>query len=291
MSVIECSKLIKSYGKTKAINQLDLGLDENKIIGLIGRNGAGKTTFLRMCAGLILPSSGVLKINGEKPFNNLKVLNDVVLAREEFDFDSSYKIKDVLDIASIHYVNWEQALADELLTLFKLDKNKKIKKLSKGMKTMMSSVIALSSRCALTLFDEPTAGLDAAHRKEFYNIIIKEFSQYPRTFIISSHLLSEIETILEEIVLIDEGQLILHDDIDVIRDYGLELEGPTEILEQLIMGKTVYNRQDIMGKTKVIIKKDNIHDKDYLYIEDNNIQKYSVNTQDMCIYLAEKGVI
>lgn len=291
MYAIECSEVEKKYGNKKAIDGLNLQIEEDKIIGLIGRNGAGKTTFLRLCAGLLKPTAGSIKILGKEPFDEIETLSQIVLAGEEIVFDDSYRVREILDIASSYYESWDVQLVDEVIGIFGLDPQMKIKRLSKGMKSMVNTMIALCSRRPLTLFDEPTSGLDAAHRKDFYNLIIKEFSECPRTMIISSHLLSEIEPLLEDILLIDGGSVVLYQSVDELRNCLIQLEGSQAALQSLTQGKRVFNRFEALGKARICVKREDLSEQDFNLIKEQDIQMNSVSSQDACIYLTEKGEI
>lgn len=291
MVAIECNGLEKKYGSKKAIGGINLQIEEDKIIGLIGRNGAGKTTFLRLCAGLLKPTAGYIKVLGNEPFDAIEPLSKTILAGEDISFDGSYRIYEILDIAAAYYEGWDKELVKEILNIFGLDAHMKIKALSKGMKSMVNTTIALSSRSPITLFDEPTAGLDAAHRKDFYNLIIKEFSAYPRTMIISSHLLSEIEPLLEEIILLDDGGVVLHEPVEDIRGYLVQLEGSETIIKRLGKGKMVWNHFEALGKARIFIKKEDLSEQDLLLIGESDVQMSGVSSQDACIYLTEKGVV
>ncbi len=294
MVQIECKKLKKNYGSVKAVNDIDFTLKKGCITGLIGRNGAGKTTLLNIIAGILKPTEGNVFVDGESTFDNLKVLGNIFFARDEFPFisstNSSLRIRDIMDIASIYYINWDREYSRQLLVDFKLDQKWKIKKLSKGNKTMVSIVMALASKAIVTIFDEPTEGLDAANRKVFYDLIIKEAQNRSRTFIISSHLLSELELLLEEIILLDKGKLIFHKTVDQVREMCIDIEGHRDEINNIISNKTIYNIKEIGEKQRAVIRRDEFNDQDSFKFETGSIRLNPVSAQDSCIYLTqEKG--
>ena len=289
-NVINTYNLSRTFGKTKALDDVSVSIGENKIIGLIGRNGAGKTTLLKTCAGYIRPTKGQVKIWDRKVWDNIDVLSDLIYVDDEIQYDSSLKLKDILFVCENSYKNWDKAFAEKLISYFGLDTNKKYKKLSRGMKTQFNIVVALSSRTKLMLFDEPTLGLDAAFRKEFYGILLNDYMKNPRTIIISSHLLSEIEDMLEEIVLIDKGKLVLHESVDDVRGRGILLNGRREILEPFIEGRRVLSRQEL-GASLIVGILNELADDERAHLEKNNVDISAISAQDMCIYLTndDKG--
>lgn len=286
-TVISTQGLTRTYGKTKALNDFSISIDENKIIGLIGRNGAGKTTFLKACAGYIRPTTGKVNLWGKKVWDNIDVLSELIFVDEEIQYDSSLKLKEILFVCENSYKNWDSAFADRLISYFGLDVGKKHKKLSRGMKTQFNIVVALAARTKLMLFDEPTLGLDAAFRKEFYDILLKDYIKNPRTIIISSHLLSEIENLLEEIVLIDEGKLVLHESVDDVRSRGILLNGRQEILEPFVKDRRVLSKQ-VLGGSWIVGVLNDLSEDEIAHLENNHVDISAIGAQDMCIYLTEK---
>lgn len=279
-------KLNRAYGAKKAVNDITLTLEENNIIGLIGRNGAGKTTFLKMLAGYTMPSSGELTLWGQPVFDNLDVISQLVFVDEEIQYDPSFRLEDILQVSACAYPNWDEAFARKLIRYFRLETKKHYEKLSRGMKTQFNMIVGLSSRAPLTLLDEPTLGLDAAVRKDFYNILLKDYIEHPRTIIISSHLLSEMENLLTELVLIDEGSLVLHEPIDVLQDYGIYLEGNKDTIQQFVAEKTVYSTETL-GQSAMVAMRNDLSDSDRAYLYQANIEVRKIPVQDICIYLTK----
>ena len=192
MTVIECKHVWKSYGGKHALNNINFAIEENKITGVIGRNGAGKTTMLKILAGFSKETSGEVKVFGEKPFNSLLVSANSMMIDHDMNLPAMM-LYEIIEEMNRFYPNFDRAHAFRLLDYFSLDKNQFIQNLSKGMKSTFHSILGLSARCALTIFDEPTIGMDASVRKDFYRALIKEFIAFPRTILISSHHLEEIE--------------------------------------------------------------------------------------------------
>lgn len=289
MKILNCSSLTKKYTQKTALNDLSFSIDENKIVGLIGRNGAGKTTFLKTCAGFLLPTSGEITLWGEKVFDNLNVTSKMIFIDEEIQYHKSFRLTDILTMGAIYHKNWDSAFAKKLIKHFGLNEKQRYHKLSRGMKTQFNIIMGLSSRSPLTLLDEPTLGLDAAVRKEFYNILLKDYMENPRTIIISSHLLSEIENLLEEIVLINEGGLVLHNPIEVLQEYAVYLNGKKEIVAPFIQKKQALNTEEF-GNSVIAAVKNELDGREISYLKDNNVDISKVSVQDLCIYLTKKEV-
>lgn len=290
MDVIKANNLTKEYKDKKALDNLTLSIAENKIIGLIGRNGAGKTTLLKTCAGKIRQTSGDIEILGEEIFDNINVLADLIFVDEESQFDSSYKVKEILNVAKCYYESWDNELANKLLKHFGLDSNKKYKKLSRGMKTQVNIIIGICCRTPLTIMDEPTLGLDAAVRKEFYSILLNDYIKHPRTIIISSHLLNEIDMLLEDIILIDEGKLLLQTTMEEFRNYSIELCGDSEFLSKYTKAKEIISESKFGNSANIVIRND-LSDKELKMLKNANVDIKSVSTQDLFIHMTSKGVM
>ncbi|GMQ57816.1 ABC transporter ATP-binding protein [Vallitalea sediminicola] len=288
MPIINCNNLTKKYESKLALDNVTFSIDENKIIGLIGRNGAGKSTLLKTCAGYIKPSSGSITLWDEPIFDNLNVLSRLIFIDEEIQYDTTLKLKDILTLAKVYYENWDEKLALNLLHYFELNSKLKYAKLSRGMKTQFNIIMGICSHMPITLFDEPTLGLDAAVRKEFYNILLKDFINYPRTIIISSHMLHELENLLEEIIIIKEGKFLLQKPIEVIQNYGITLNGSRETITSFIRNHKILYKNELGDSITVGIE-NTISDKDIKYLKEKGILINKINTEDACIYLTSHG--
>src|SRR5690625_3718066 len=167
MMKIEIRNLTKKYKQHLALDHVSFTLAEPKIYGLLGRNGAGKTTFMEILSGQILANSGQITIDGENPFDNQRLTESICLIKEGNNFKKDLKVKNVLKIYSFFYPTWDQELADELVNVFRLKLNAKVKALSKGMESALGIIVGLACKAPITIFDEPYIGLDAAARKKF----------------------------------------------------------------------------------------------------------------------------
>ncbi|GAA0359996.1 ABC transporter ATP-binding protein [Bacillus horti] len=290
MNVIDIHALTKKYRGNKAIHHLTLQIEENKITGLIGRNGAGKTTLLKMMAGFIKPSSGSVAVFGRNPFNNIQVSANMISIDDKMIFPTALNLAEVLKGAESFYPNWNKELAEGLFQYFTLDPKKYHNELSKGMKSTFNLIIGIASRCALTILDEPTSGMDSAVRKDFYRAILKDYIEYPRTIIMSSHLLSEVEDILEDILLIKDGQLKLHKPVEEMKELAIGLRGKTELIDQLIKDKEVIHRKSVGVAVSYVVVENTFLPARLEEAKDQGIELLPVSADDLCIYLTNKTV-
>ncbi|MPW26468.1 ATP-binding cassette domain-containing protein [Alkalibaculum sp. M08DMB] len=286
MSVITCKDVTKHYRSKKALNNLSFTIEGEKITGIIGRNGAGKTTILKILAGFLEATSGEVKIFDEKPFNNIMVSANSIYIDDQMTLPSSLTLAEILKTASNFYENWNTALADGLFNYFSLDPSQYHCNLSKGMKSTFNMILGLSSRCQLTIFDEPTTGMDAAVRKDFYRALLKDYIAYPRTILLSSHHLDEVEDLLEDVLLMKDGQLHLHIPISELKEYATSVKGKRTILEKWIRNKEVIHRSDLGAETTYAVVKNNSA---VLLQLDNarheGLDISPVNSSDLCVYL------
>ena len=194
MESIVCNGIGKIYGKKQVLKNINLTLEKGKIYGLIGRNGAGKTTLLSIMSAQNPASEGTVTWNGENVWENRKALDHICFSRELSinlygSGVSGMKVKDYLKTASYYYPNWDQALAEELIKKFELNTKQRINKMSKGMLSMVTIIVALASKADFTFMDEPVAGLDVVMRDYFYHKLMEEYTETGRTFVISTHII------------------------------------------------------------------------------------------------------
>lgn len=250
---LECKGLTKKYGKKEVLHNVNLELEKGKIYGLIGRNGAGKTTLLSILSAQNPVSEGEILLNGESVWENREALKHIYFAREINAVASSaisgFKVKEYLKIASEYLPNWDEELAEQLIKLFHLDKKKRIIKLSKGMSSMLTIVVALASKAEFTFLDEPVAGLDVVARDQFYRILLDEFTESGRTFVISTHIIEEAEDLFEEVIFLHKGEILLKENTQELLEHTAYISGKAEEVEAFIKGKQVYGLETI-GRSK-----------------------------------------
>ena len=190
---LTCENITKAYSGKEVLQNVTLTLEQGKIYGLIGRNGAGKTTLLSILSAQNPATRGTVALDGQRVWENRKSLEQICFSREiNASAESglaSMKLKEYLRIASTYYVHWDKDMEKRLVALFGLNVKKALSKLSKGMQSMVTIIVALCSKAPFTFLDEPVAGLDVVAREQFYKLLLEEYSASGRTFVVSTHII------------------------------------------------------------------------------------------------------
>ncbi len=252
MSKLVCKDLCKSYRKTEVLKGLDLELEKGKIYGLIGRNGAGKTTLLSLLSAQNPVTSGEITLDGQAVWENQELMERICFSRELNPMTNgaaAMKVKEYFKIASIYMPKWDQALAKRLAKEFELDMNKKIMKLSKGMLSMVTIIVALASKADFTFMDEPVAGVDVVMREVFYRMLLEEYEESGRTFVISTHIIEEAADVFEEVIMLDKGKIILKENTQDLLDRACHISGVAEAVDKAMEGKKAYHAEKL-GRSK-----------------------------------------
>lgn len=250
-----CRGITKKYGKKEVLQKVDLELEPGKIYGLIGRNGAGKTTLLSIMSAQNPTTRGEVLLGDVPVWENQEALKHIYFSREINPNSTVYsglKVKEHLKIAAAYLPNWDQELADRLVTLFHLDKKKRISKLSKGMASMLTIVTALASKAEYTFLDEPVAGLDVVAREQFYRLLVEEFTESGRTFVVSTHIIEEASDVLEEVIFLHEGEILLKENTQELLEHCVYVSGKTEAVEEAVKGKEIHARQ-VLGRSQGVM--------------------------------------
>lgn len=249
---ITCQDISKIYKHSKdnktALNNLSFSLTENKIYGLIGSNGAGKTTLLRLIANHILPSSGQITFNNTRIVEDGNIQQDICFMADQEPLFNLYNIKTLFEIASSFYTNWDHDYAKKLVNVFGLNINKKYSKMSKGEKGKANIIIALASKSKITILDETYVSLDAPSRRQFFDLLIEDYTEFPRTIIISTHYIDEVSNIFEEIILINAGQILLQEPKNDLEEKSLTILGDKKLGENLLQDVNIIHRESFGGK-------------------------------------------
>lgn len=250
-----CNDLVKKYGKKEILHGIDLEIEPNKIYGLIGRNGAGKTTLLSVLTAQSPATSGTVTYNGMPVWENQAALDHICFSRELNPLigwgPNNLKIKDHLQAASLYFPKWDKQLADRLIKDFDLDPKKKICKLSKGMMSMVTIVIALASKSDITFLDEPVAGLDVIARDAFYRELLADYTETGRTFLISTHIIEEAEDLFEETIFLKDGRILLKESTQTLLERAVHISGKAEDVDAAAAGLHVYH-PETLGRSKAV---------------------------------------
>ncbi len=216
MSVIlECRLLTKNFGSTTALSDVNLSLERGRIIGLLGPNGSGKTTLIKIINGLLVPDKGDIHIAGMEPGVESKKI--ISYLPERTYLPDWMKVSEAISFFNDFYEDFDEKRAYDMLHRLNLDPTKRLKSLSKGTKEKVQLILVMSRRADLYCLDEPIGGVDPAARDYILNTIITNYNENA-TVILSTHLIADIENVLDEVIFIKEGRLVLHAPVDEIRE-------------------------------------------------------------------------
>jgi ABC-2 type transport system ATP-binding protein len=252
-AVVEVNHLSKTFGKVHAVNDISFSVEENKIYGLLGRNGAGKTTVMQLLTGQDFPSSGTVQVFGENPVENASVLQNVSFIKESQKYPDDFMVKHVFRSAPWFFANWDQEFAERLIEDFRLPTDRRIKKLSRGQLSSIGVIVGLASRAPLTFFDEPYLGLDAVARQTFYDRLLEDYSEHPRTIILSTHLIDEVSNLLEHVLVIDQGRILIDEDAESLRGSATTIVGTRAAVDSFVGARSILHRDNIGGLTSVTV--------------------------------------
>lgn len=248
-----CEHITKVYGGREVLKDVSLTLEPGKIYGLIGRNGAGKTTLLSILTAQNPATKGTVSVDGEPVWENRKALEKLCFSRElNVGAESgiaAIKVKEYLRIAATYYADWDKDMEQRLIALFELDGKKKLGKLSKGMLSMVTIIVAMCSKAPYTLLDEPVAGLDVVAREQFYKLLLEEYAATGRTFVISTHIIEEAADVLEEVIIIHEGHVLLVEDTQALLERVRYVSGKADEVDAAVAGLEVHH-PETLGRSK-----------------------------------------
>ena len=252
-AIIEAENLTKHYRGVTAVNDVSFALEGPGIHGLLGRNGAGKTTLMQLISGQEFASSGTVKLFGEPPVENVRVLSRTCFIKESQVYPDGFKAKHVLKAAPWFYPQWSHDLAGQLIEDFRLPLDRVIKKLSRGQRSSLGAVIGIASRAELTLLDEPYAGLDAVARHVFYDRLLADYSEHPRTILLSTHHIDEAADLLERVIVIDSGRILMNEYADDLRGAATTLAGRASDIDSFAAGREVIDRSQLGGLATITV--------------------------------------
>ena len=284
-----CENVVKSYGKKRVLEGVNLTIEPHKIYGLIGRNGAGKTTLLGIMTAQNTMDSGSVTYGGERVWENQRVLDELCFSRELSPItlfgNNSMKVREYLRMAQTYYPKWDQAYAERLIGQFGLDMKGRISKMSKGMLSMVTIIVALASRASVTILDEPVAGLDVFMRDQFYSLRLEDYTETGRTFILSTHIIEEAANLLEEGVILNNGVITLKENTEALIGSCRYVSGREDVVEEAVRGLPMLHSETIGRSRTVCVKTaDAIERKLAAY----DVEVSPVPLQKIFVYLTKK---
>ncbi|WP_286793941.1 ABC transporter ATP-binding protein [Microbacterium sp. UBA3394] len=285
-AVIEVNGLTKRYRDTVAVDDVSFTIEKDTIYGLLGRNGAGKTTVMSILTAQNFATSGDVTVFGQQPYENAHVLQRMCFVRESQKYPDDATPLHAFRAAKLFFPNWSQDLADELVAAFRLPLKRRIKKLSRGQLSAVGVIIGLASRAEITFFDEPYLGLDAVARQIFYDRLVADYSDHPRTVVLSSHLIDEVSHLIERVLVIDEGRILMDESTDEVRDRAANIVGDAAAVDAFVAGREVIHRESL-GRVASVTVLGALTDDDRQRLAEADLEVASVSLQQLIVRLTQ----
>jgi len=253
-AIIEATGLTRRFGDVHAVEDVSFVIEEGAICGLLGRNGAGKTTLMNLVTGQDFPSAGKVRVLGEDPVENARVLTRTCFIKESQSYPDAYRGRHVLATAPHFFPHFDADLARRLVDDFDLPVDRMVKKMSRGQRSALGAIVGIASRAELTLLDEPYAGLDAVARHLFYDRLLEDYAAHPRTIVLSTHLIDEAADLLDRVLVIHGGRIEIDADADELRGTASTLVGRAADIEAFVGTREVIARERIGGIASVTVE-------------------------------------
>ena len=223
MEIVKCINLSKNYGPIKALDNINFSIEKGRIVGLLGTNGSGKSTLIKIINELLVPTSGEILINGKKPGVESKKIISYLPERTYLPNDK--KVKELIKYFEDFYKDFDKERALKLLKELEIDEERELKQLSKGTREKVQLILVMSRDADLYVLDEPIGGVDPVARDKILDLILKNFKE-GSSILISTHLIADIERILDDVIFINQGRIILTSSADELRNkYNNSIEG------------------------------------------------------------------
>ena len=245
--MIEINNVSKKYKNTAALDNVSLKFESGKIYGLLGRNGAGKSTLINIISNRIFADEGTVTIDGLSSKENMQVREKIFCMSETDLYNKEIKVKNLYKWTDRFYDSFNIDKAFSLAKMFNLDTNKSFKALSKGYQSIFKATIALSLDVPHIIYDEPVLGLDANNRDLFYDLLLKDYQESERTIIIATHLIEEVANIIEEAVLIEDGKILLQENVGSLLERACSVSGSAKEVDEYCKGKNVLGYDELAG--------------------------------------------
>lgn len=284
---LQLDKVSLDIKKDRILEDITIKMETGKVYGLIGRNGAGKTSILSLIASFRRPSSGTLAIDGVEPYENADLMDKVDFLYE-VDYSDEYDSpRKMFEMTQRYKEGFDMDYALELMEGFGTDADKPLHKMSKGQQAATNASIGLASNSPITIFDEVTNGMDAPSREYFYKQLLVAREKMPRIFILSTHIVSEMDYLFDEVIMIHQGRVKLQEPLDVLLERGFRVSGPEEKVAQFTDGMDLLSterlgpiRSDmVLGR----LSEEQLKEIDRLYLDIS-----TVKLQDLFIRLTEE---
>lgn len=286
-TAIELTQVSRRYRSATALEDVSLKLEKDTIHGLLGRNGAGKTTLMAIATAQDWPSEGEVRVLGQRPHENEQVLPKICFVREEQRYIDDALPRHAFKAASLAFPRWDAELAEQLAREFRVPEKTRIKKMSRGQRSAVGVIIGIASRAEVTFFDEPYMGLDAVARQLFYDRLLEDYARHPRTVVISSHLIDEIAHLIENVVVIDQGRILLQEPVEQLRDRAVTLVGRADAVAELTGTREVLHHE-AMGRIVRTTMLGALDDAERRTLQERDVEVVPVSLQQLIVRLTAR---
>lgn len=245
--------LQKTFKKIEAVRDVSFTLQDNSIYGLLGRNGAGKSTVLKLITHRLEKNGGTITLDGEDLWKSTQAMGEVYLSSTEDWFPTDWKVSYLLKTYQAVYPDFDMEFAEELVTLFEVNRKSNFLSLSTGYKSIVKIILALCVPARFVFLDEPVLGLDANHRQLFNKKLLEAYGRRPRTFVIATHLIEEVATLLEEVIVIRDGVTLQQASVERILQQSYLVSGSRDAVLQATAGLEVLHEETLGQQTQVVV--------------------------------------
>lgn len=284
---IKAINLELNYGRERVLHDMNFEINEPKIYGLLGRNGVGKTSLLSLIGSFREPTSGQILINDEVPFENARIMQGITFMYEKAFTGETNDPSSVIKDISRYRPALDLEYAMELLKKFKLEGKRSIAKLSTGQQSAFNVVVGLASRSPITIFDEVYLGMDAPARDLFYKELLKDQQLNPRIIFLSTHLVSEMDYLFDEVIIIKGGKILLKESYDNMVSRGVTIMGNKQVVDGFTEGKEVLNEENL-GDTKSVTFYGVLSEAEKVRAAELGLNISSVSLHDLFIQLTKE---
>lgn len=288
---VDLRDLSVRFGATVALDGVSATVRAGTITGLLGRNGSGKTTLLSTIAAFRRPSDGAVRVDGQEPWENARVLAGIALVREGGDLPD-VRVGEVLRYGAAMRPTWSGEVAERLQTRFDLPPRKRVEHLSRGQRSALAALVGIASRAPLTLLDEVTLGMDAPARYACYDELLADYLVHPRTIVLASHLIEEVDRLLEHVVVLDRGRVLVADEADALRARGARVVGATERVDAFVGDAFVADarvlRRETVGRSAIVTLYGDLGADARARAREKELDMHPLTLQDLFVHLTDR---
>jgi ABC-2 type transport system ATP-binding protein len=286
--MIQFENVTLRYKKQTALDNISFTLKKDAVCGVLGRNGAGKTSMLALIAAYRRPSAGTVRAFGENPYENPRVIPQISFVFDKNEENNGLPAGEILNIHAAFRPNWDKEYARKLIDRFDIQLKKPMSGLSRGQQAAVRAVAGLASRAPISIYDEAYLGMDAAYRKLFVSELLEDYAQNPRAILFSTHYIDEMGGLFDEAIILDNGRVIAHENCDALRQKGVAVIGPAAAADDFTRGRDVLSERSL-GAQKERVLFGALTEAERAAAERAGLTLQNLSLQDLFIYMTEKN--